>query len=73
MRGRARLHLKRGAFAVHAGDDRGGTQGDELRLGLNWKIFAVVPAVVAVSASVTTASLTDAQMLDIHGGRLIPA
>lgn len=45
-------------------------EGDELRLGLNWKIFAVVPAVVAVNTSVTASSLTDRQILDIYGGRV---
>lgn len=45
-------------------------EGDELRLGLNWKIFAVVPAVVAVNSSVVASNLSEGQILDIYGGRV---
>lgn len=43
-------------------------EAEELRYGLTWRIFAVVPAVVAVNASVPMANLTDRQILDIYGG-----
>ena len=45
-------------------------EGDELQYGLTWMVYAVVPAVAAVNASVPLSNITDGQILDIYGGRI---
>lgn len=45
-------------------------EGEELSYGLKWKLYAVVPAVVAVNTSVPVNDVTEAQILDIYAGRI---
>ena len=45
-------------------------EADELKNDVTWKVYAVVPSVLAIHTSVPVTNLTETQILDVYAGRI---